>query len=388
MLVRVLDGVVKIHTAIKMLGTDKEYTIDELGVFLPKKQKQTELKAGEIGYLTASIKEVADARVGDTITAVAKPCAEALSGFRPSQPVVFCAAFPEDSSRYEDLREAMARLHLNDSGFHFEPESSAALGLGFRCGFLGLLHMDIITERIEREFGIVLITTAPSVIYRLHLTNGETEELHNPADMPDTQNITTIEEPWVRVNILTPEDNLGAVIALAESRRGRQKDLVYMQTRVMAVYDLPLSEIIFDFHDTLKSISRGFASFDYQPLDYEAGDLVRLSILVNNEPVDALFTIVHRTRAEARGRAICKTLKDEIPKHLFKVPLQAAIGGKVIARETVTALRKDVTAKCYGGDITRKRKLLEKQKAGKKRMRQFGKVEIPQSAFLAVLKDH
>ncbi len=386
-LVRVLDGVVKQNDSIKMLATNKNYTIDELGVFLPKKQKQKELAAGEIGYLTASIKEVSDARIGDTITSADKPCAEALSGFRPSQPVVFCAAFPEDSSRYDDLREAMAKLHLNDSGFHFEAESSAALGLGFRCGFLGLLHMDIITERIEREFAIALITTAPSVIYRLHLTSDEVVELHNPADMPEATSIKSFEEPWVRVNILTPEESLGAVIALAESRRGRQQNLVYMQNRVMAVYDLPLSEIIFDFHDNLKSISRGFASFDYQPLGYEEGDLVRLSILVNNEPVDALFTIVHRTRAEQRGRAICKTLKEQISKHLFQVPLQAAIGGKIIARETVPALRKDVTAKCYGGDITRKRKLLEKQKAGKKRMRQFGKVEIPQSAFLAVLKD-
>lgn len=387
-LVRVLDGIVKTGDEIIMLGTKKEYKIDSLGVFLPTKQKKTELQAGEIGYLTAGMKEVSDALIGDTITTAKAPCTEALSGFRPSQPVVFCAMFPEDNGRYDDLRDAMAKLRLNDAGFHFEPENSAALGLGFRGGFLGLLHMDIITERIEREFNIELITTAPGVIYRLHLTNGKMEELHNPADMPDLQTIDTIEEPWVRVNILTPEESLGVVIALAENRRGRQQDLVYMQTRVMAVYDLPLSEIIFDFHDNLKSISRGFASFDYQPIGYEAGDLVRLSILVNNEPVDALFTMVHRSRAEGRGRAICKTLKGEIPRHLFKVPIQAAIGGKIVARETVPALRKDVTAKCYGGDITRKRKLLEKQKAGKKRMRQFGKVEIPQKAFLAVLKEN
>lgn len=387
-LVRVLDGTVKPDQAIKIMGTGNDYVIDELGVFLPKKQKQPALLAGEIGYFTASIREVADARIGDTITSLEKPCDKALPGFRPSQPVVFCAAFPEDNGRYDDLREAMAKLHLNDSGFHFEPESSAALGLGFRCGFLGLLHMDIIIERIEREFNIALITTAPGVVYYLHLTSGKMEELHNPADMPETQNIQSIEEPWVRVNILTPEESLGAVIALAESRRGRQNNLVYMQTRVMAIYDLPLSEIIFDFHDNLKSISRGFASFDYQPLGYEAGDLVRLSILVNNEPVDALFTIVHRSRAESRGRAVCKVLKEEIPRHLFKVPLQAAIGGRIVARETVPAMRKDVTAKCYGGDISRKRKLLDKQKAGKKRMRQFGKVEIPQTAFLAVLKEN
>lgn len=386
-LVRVLDGSAKLGQRIKMMGTNKEYTIDALGHFLPKKQPQKTLEAGEIGYLTSSIKKVSEALIGDTITSAAGGCVEALSGFRPSQPVVFCATFPEDNGRYDDLREGMEKLRLNDSGFHFEPENSAALGLGFRCGFLGLLHMDIITERIEREFNIPLITTAPGVIYRLHLTNGENIELHNPADMPDSQNITSIEEPWVRVNILTPEDSLGAVIALAESRRGRQKDLTYMQTRVMAVYDLPLSEIIFDFHDNLKSLSRGFASFDYQPLEYKADDLVRLSVLVNGEPVDALFTIVHRSRAEQRGRSICKTLKGEIPRHLFKVPIQAAVGGRVVARETVAAMRKDVTAKCYGGDITRKRKLLDKQKAGKKRMRQFGKVEIPQKAFLAVLKD-
>ena len=385
-LVRVLEGVVKPATPIRMMGAKRDYIVDEIGVFLPKKQKLDQLGAGEIGYLTASIRKVADARIGDTITNAKAPCAKALQGFRPSQPSVFCALFPEESGLYDDLRSAMEKLHLNDAGFIFEAETSQALGLGFRCGFLGLLHMDIIIERVKREYGIELISTAPGVIYRLHLTNGEVSELHNPADMPEAQKISKIEEPWMRVNILTPENNLGAILALAESRRGRQKNIIYMQTRIMAVYDLPLSEIIFDFHDALKSASKGFASFDYQALDYEEGDLVKLSILVNNEAVDALFTITHRSRAEAKGRAICQTLKEEIPRHLFKVPLQAAVGGRVVARETIPALRKDVTAKCYGGDITRKRKLLEKQKKGKLKMRQFGKVDIPQKAFLQVLK--
>ncbi len=388
-LVRILDGVVRKGMNIHMMGAGQSYLIDEVGVFEPKKRPVAKLGAGEIGYFTASIREVADASIGDTIIAHEDVSSglEALPGFRPTQSVVFCALYPEDSSRFDDLREAMGRLHLNDAAFQFEPETSAALGLGFRCGFLGLLHMDIITERLEREFGIDLVSTAPGVIYRLTLTNNNELELHNPADMPDWQKITRIEEPWVRVNILTPEKNLGAAISLCENRRGRQHDLVYMSTRIMAIYDLPLSEIIFNFHDQLKSVSRGFASFDYQPLGYQEGDLVRLSILVNNEPVDALFSIVHRSRAEMRGRAMCKTLKEEIPRHLFKVPLQAAIGGRIVARETIPALRKDVTAKCYGGDITRKRKLLEKQKAGKKKMRQFGQVEIPHRAFLAVLKE-
>ena len=387
-LVRVLDGVLRKHMNIHMMGAAHDYLVDEVGFFEPKKSTAKELSAGEIGYFTASIREVADARIGDTIIASenANDAIEALPGFRAAQSVVFCALYPEDSSRFDDLREAMARLHLNDAAFQFEPETSVALGMGFRCGFLGLLHMDIITERIEREFKIDLVSTAPGVIYRLTLTDDTTLELHNPADMPEWQKIAKIEEPWVRANILTPEKNLGAVISLCENRRGRQNDLVYMATRIMAVYDLPLSEIIFDFHDQLKSVSRGFASFDYQPLGYEEGDLVRLSVLVNNEPVDALFSIVHRSRAEQRGRTMCKTLKEEIPRHLFKVPLQAAIGGRIVARETIPAMRKDVTAKCYGGDMTRKRKLLEKQKAGKKKMRQFGQVEIPHRAFLAVLK--
>ncbi len=385
-LVRVIDGSLRKAMRVQMMEAGQNYLVDEVGVFEPKKKSVSELGAGEIGYFTASIREVSDARIGDTIIAEGERSVKALPGFRPAKSVVFCALYPEDSAQFDDLREAMGRLHLNDAAFQFEPESSAALGMGFRCGFLGLLHMDIVIERIEREFGIELVSTAPGVIYHLTLTDGSQFELHNPADMPAWQRIAKIEEPWVRVNILTPEKHLGAMIALCEGRRGKQHDLTYMQTRIMAVYDLPLSEIIFDFHDHVKSASRGFASFDYQLLGHRAGDLVRLSILVNNEPVDALFCIVHRSRAEARGRAMCRVLKEEIPRHMFKVPLQAAVGGRIVARETIAALRKDVTAKCYGGDITRKRKLLEKQKAGKKKLRQFGRVEIPQRAFLAVLK--
>jgi GTP-binding protein LepA len=346
----------------------------------------SELGAGEIGYFTAAIKEVADTRVGDTVTEDKKPCAQALAGFKPSQPVVFCGLFPTDSSQFEDLREAMAKLRLNDASFDYEMETSAALGFGFRCGFLGLLHLEIIRERIEREFDIDLITTAPSVVYQLHMTDGEVEDLHNPADMPDIVKIDHIDEPWIRASILVPDDYMGAVLKLCEDRRGRQINLSYAGSRAMLEYELPLNEVVFDFYDRLKSVTRGYASFDYQMADYRTGDLVKMAILVNAEPVDALSTIVHRDNAEARGRAMCERLKDLIPRHLFKIPIQAALGGKVIARETIAALRKDVTAKCYGGDASRKRKLLDKQKAGKKKMRQFGKVDIPQDAFIQALK--
>jgi GTP-binding protein LepA len=329
---------------------------------------------------------VADTRVGDTVTDEKNPCAEALAGFKPVQPVVFCGLFPVDAADFEDLREAMARLRLNDASFTYEPESSAALGFGFRCGFLGLLHLEIITERLEREFNLDLITTAPSVIYQVHLTDGGMLEMHNPADMPDPFKIERIEEPWIQATILVPDEYMGSVLKLCQDRRGRQKNLTYAGSRAMLVYELPLNEVVFDFYDRLKSISRGYASFDYQMTGYEEGDLVKMSILVNGEPVDALSVIVHRSRAEARGRVMCEKLKELIPPHLFQIPIQAALGGRVIARETIRALRKDVLAKCYGGDITRKRKLLEKQKAGKKKMRQFGKVEIPQEAFIAALK--
>jgi len=371
---------------IKMISTGASYTVDRVGIFRPKKENVAKLGPGEIGFLTASIKEVADTAVGDTITDEKRPCVAPLSGFKPAQPVVFCGLFPVDSSEFEDLREALGRLRLNDASFHYEMETSAALGFGFRCGFLGLLHLEIIRERIEREFGIDLITTAPSVIYRIHMTDGSMVELHNPADMPDIVKVDRIEEPWIKATILVPDDFLGAILKLCEDRRGRQVDLTYAGNRAMLIYELPLNEVVFDFYDRLKSISRGYASFDYQIEGYETGDLVRMSVLVNEEPVDALATIVHRGRAEARGRAMCEKLKELIPRHLFKIPVQAALGGRIIARETIAALRKDVTAKCYGGDITRKRKLLDKQKAGKKKMRQFGRVDIPQEAFIAALK--
>jgi GTP-binding protein LepA len=385
-LVRVMDGVMKKGQLIKMMGTGAEYEIDKIGVFRPKMVDLAELGPGEVGFITASIKEVADTRVGDTITEVKRPTAEMLPGFKPAQPVVFCGLFPVDAADFEDLRSAMGKLRLNDASFSYEMESSAALGFGFRCGFLGLLHLEIIQERLSREFDLDLISTAPSVVYKLNLRNGETIELHNPADMPDVMQIESIEEPWIRATILTPDDYLGAVLKLCQDRRGVQIDLNYVGKRAMVVYDLPLNEVVFDFYDRLKSISRGYASFDYQITDYREGDLVKMSILVNAEPVDALAMLVHRTRAEARGRAMCEKLKDLIPQHLFQIPIQAAIGGKIIARETIRALRKDVTAKCYGGDVSRKRKLLDKQKEGKKRMRQFGRVEIPQEAFIAALK--
>ena len=385
-LVRVIDGMLKKGMKIRMMSTGATHPVDQVGVFRPKRDTVSELGAGEIGYFTAAIKEVADTRVGDTVTEDKKPCAQALAGFKPSQPVVFCGLFPTDSSQFEDLREAMAKLRLNDASFDYEMETSAALGFGFRCGFLGLLHLEIIRERIEREFDIDLITTAPSVVYQLHMTDGEVEDLHNPADMPDIVKIDHIDEPWIRASILVPDDYMGAVLKLCEDRRGRQINLSYAGSRAMLEYELPLNEVVFDFYDRLKSVTRGYASFDYQMADYRTGNLVKMAILVNAEPVDALSTIVHRDNAEARGRAMCERLKDLIPRHLFKIPIQAALGGKVIARETIAALRKDVTAKCYGGDASRKRKLLDKQKAGKKKMRQFGKVDIPQDAFIQALK--
>jgi len=385
-LVRIFDGVMKKHQKITMMGTNAHYVIDRIGVFRPKMQDVEELGPGEIGFITAQIKQVADTRVGDTITDERHPVADALPGFKPAQPVVFCGLFPVDAADFEDLRAAMGKLRLNDASFSYEMETSAALGFGFRCGFLGLLHLEIIQERLEREFNLDLIATAPSVVYQIVLRSGETISLHNPADMPDPTRIERIEEPWIRATILTPDDYLGSVLKLCQERRGVQVDLNYVGSRAMAVYDLPLNEVVFDFYDRLKSISKGYASFDYNITDYREGDLVKMSILVNAEPVDALSMLVHRDRAELRGRAMVEKLKELIPPHMFQIPIQAAIGGKIIARETVRALRKDVTAKCYGGDATRKRKLLEKQKAGKKKMRQFGKVEIPQEAFIAALK--
>ena len=385
-LVRVIDGVMKAGQKVKMMQTGATYGVDRIGVFRPKQTEVDELGPGEIGFITASIKEVADAAVGDTITEEKRPTAQALSGFREAQPVVFCGLFPTDAAEFEDLRAAMGRLRLNDASFSFEMETSAALGFGFRCGFLGLLHLEIIQERLSREFDLDLITTAPSVVYRVTLTSGEEIELHNPADLPDPVRIESIAEPWIKATILTPDEHLGSIIKLCQDRRGEQRELSYVGQRAMVVYDLPLNEVVFDFYDRLKSISKGYASFDYQIEEYRTGDLVKMSILVNSEPVDALSMLVHRSRAEMRGRAMVERMKDLIPPHMFQIPLQAAIGGRIIARETIRALRKDVTAKCYGGDASRKRKLLDKQKEGKKRMRQFGKVEIPQEAFIAALK--
>jgi GTP-binding protein LepA len=385
-LVRVVDGMLKKGMRVKLMSTGAVHPIDRVGIFRPKQEMLDALGPGEVGFFTAAIKEVADTRVGDTVTEEKRPAAQALPGFQPVQPVVFCGLFPVDASQFEDLRDAMAKLRLNDASFQYEMETSAALGFGFRCGFLGLLHLEIIRERLEREFNIDLITTAPSVIYHLYMTDGEMIEMHNPADMPDVVKIDRMEEPWIKATIFVPDEYLGAVLKLCEDRRGRQKELTYAGTRAMVVYELPLNEVVFDFYDRLKSVSRGYASFDYELMGYELGDLVKMSILVNDEPVDALSMIVHRARAEMRGRMMCEKLKELIPRHLFKIPIQAAIGAKVIARETLSALRKDVTAKCYGGDITRKRKLLDKQKEGKKKMRQFGRVEIPQEAFIAALK--
>jgi GTP-binding protein LepA len=385
-LVRVVDGRLTPGAQVRLMQAGATYRVDRIGVFLPKQTDVAALGPGEIGFLTAQIKDVADAAVGDTITEERRPTTTPLPGFKPVQPVVFCGLFPVDAADFEDLRAAVSKLRLNDASFSYEMETSAALGFGFRCGFLGLLHLEIIEERLSREFNLDLIATAPSVIYRITLTDGEVIEMHNPADMPDPVRVAAIAEPWIRATIFTPDDYLGAVIKLCQDRRGEQKELSYVAQRAMVVYDLPLNEVVFDFYDRLKSISKGYASFDYQLQDYRQGDLVKMSILVNGEPVDALSMLVHRQRAETRGRGMVEKMKELIPPHLFVIPIQAAIGGKIIARETVRALRKDVTAKCYGGDATRKRKLLDKQKEGKKRLRQFGKVEIPQEAFIAALK--
>ena len=385
-LIRVRDGIIKKGMKIRMMASGAVHTVERVGVFGPKPTAVEQLGPGEIGFINAGVKTVSDAKVGDTITDDRRPCAEPLAGFKPSVPVVFCGLFPIDAADFSGLREALEKLSLNDSSFSFEAETSAALGFGFRCGFLGLLHMEVIRERLNREFNLDLISTAPSVVYQLTMTDGSKIDMHNPADMPEVTRIQSIEEPWIKATIMTPDEYLGQVLSLCVERRGEQIDLTYAGSRAMVVYRLPLNEVVFDFYDRLKSVTRGYASFDYQMDDYISGDLVKVSILVNGDPVDALAMIVHREQAEYRGRAICARLKDLIPRQMFKIALQAAIGGKVIARETISALRKDVTAKCYGGDVSRKRKLLEKQKEGKKRMRQFGRVDIPQNAFLEALK--
>lgn len=385
-LIRVYDGTIKKGTKIRMMQTGATHLVDRVGVFTPKLTEIESLRPGQLGFFTAAIKTVADTQVGDTITEDKNPTPIALDGFKPSVPVVFCGLFPIDAADYEQLRESLDRLRLNDASFSFEAETSAALGFGFRCGFLGLLHLEIIQERLEREFDLELITTAPSVVYKINMNSGETLQLHNPSDMPDVVKIKSIEEPWIKATIFVPDEFLGPILSLCTERRGEQKELTYVGARAMVVYKLPLNEVVFDFYDRLKSISRGYASFDYQIDDYIPGDLVRMSVLVNAEPVDALSMVVHASQAETRGRELCARLKDLIPRQLFKIPVQAAIGGKIIARETISAMRKDVTAKCYGGDVSRKRKLLEKQKKGKKKMRQFGRVEIPQSAFIEALK--
>ena len=385
-LIRVRDGIIKKGMKIRMMASGAVHTVERVGVFGPKPVAFDQLGPGEIGFINAGVKTVSDAKVGDTITDDRRPCAEPLDGFKPSVPVVFCGLFPIDAADFSGLREALEKLSLNDSSFSFEAETSAALGFGFRCGFLGLLHMEVIRERLNREFNLELISTAPSVVYQLTMTDGSQVEMHNPADMPEVTRIQSIEEPWIKATIMTPDEYLGQVLSLCVERRGEQIDLTYAGSRAMVVYRLPLNEVVFDFYDRLKSVTRGYASFDYQMDSYVSGDLVKVSILVNGDPVDALAMIVHREQSEYRGRAICARLKDLIPRQMFKIALQAAIGGKVIARETISALRKDVTAKCYGGDVSRKRKLLEKQKEGKKRMRQFGRVDIPQNAFLEALK--
>ena len=385
-LVRIMDGRMKRGDRIRMMQTGATYNVERIGVFRPQMEKVESLGPGEIGFITASIKQVRDTRVGDTITHEKRPCETPLPGFKPSVPVVFCGLFPVDSAQFEDLRDAIEKLALNDASFSYEMETSAALGFGFRCGFLGLLHLEVIRDRIEREYDIELITTAPSVVYHLYMKDGTMRELHNPADMPDPSHVDRIEEPRIKATIMVPDEYLGDVLRLCQDRRGIQLDLTYAGSRAMVVYDLPLNEVVFDFYDRLKSVTKGYASFDYQLEGYREDKLVKMQILVNDEPVDALSMMVHRDRAEMRGRAMCEKLKDLIPRHMFKIPIQAAIGGKVIARETLSALRKDVTAKCYGGDATRKKKLLEKQKAGKKKMRQFGKVDIPQEAFISALK--
>ncbi|TMV09748.1 elongation factor 4 [Ruegeria sediminis] len=385
-LVRIMDGVLKKGMRVKFMSNGTLHHVDRVGVFRPGMQMVDSLGPGEIGFLTASIKQVRDTRVGDTITNDRNGAEKALPGFKPAQPVVFCGLFPVDSAEFEDLRDAIDKLALNDASFSFEMETSAALGFGFRCGFLGLLHLEVIRDRIEREYDIELITTAPSVVYHVYMKDGTKHELHNPADMPDLSKVDHLEEPRIKATILVPDEYLGDVLKLCQDRRGIQLDLSYAGQRAMVVYDLPLNEVVFDFYDRLKSVTKGYASFDYQMTGYRQDYLVKMSILVNDEPVDALSVMVHRDRAETRGRAMCEKLKELIPRHMFKIPIQAAIGGKVIARETLSALRKDVTAKCYGGDATRKRKLLDKQKAGKKKMRQFGKVDIPQEAFISALK--
>ncbi|MCE0505125.1 MULTISPECIES: translation elongation factor 4 [unclassified Roseivivax] len=385
-IVRIVEGTLKKGDRIRMMKTGGTYDVDDVGVYRPAMKAVESLGPGEIGYLNASIKQVRDTRVGDTITHEKKPCAQALPGFKPSVPVVFCGLFPVDANDFEDMREAIEKLALNDASFTYEMETSAALGFGFRCGFLGLLHLEVIRDRLEREYNIELITTAPSVIYHLYTKDGERRDLHNPADMPDMTYVGHIEEPRIKATIMVPDDYLGDVLKLCQERRGIQMDLTYVGGRAMAVYDLPLNEVVFDFYDRLKSVTKGYASFDYEMIGYREDNLVKMSILVNDEPVDALAMMVHRDRAEMRGRAMCEKLKELIPRHMFKIPIQAAIGAKVIARETLSAMRKDVTAKCYGGDASRKKKLLEKQKAGKKKMRQFGKVEIPQEAFISALK--
>ncbi|KZX98943.1 MULTISPECIES: translation elongation factor 4 [unclassified Sulfitobacter] len=385
-IVRIIDGTLKKGDRIRMMKTGGTYDVDDVGVYRPKMTGVESLGPGEIGYLNASIKQVRDTRVGDTITHEKRKCETPLPGFKPSVPVVFCGLFPVDANDFEDMRDAIEKLALNDASFTYEMETSAALGFGFRCGFLGLLHLEVIRDRLEREYDIDLITTAPSVIYHVHMKDGEMQELHNPADMPDMTLVDHMQEPRIKATILVPDEYLGDVLKLCQDRRGIQEDLTYAGSRAMAVYDLPLNEVVFDFYDRLKSVTKGYASFDYQMIGYRQDNLVKMQILVNDEPVDALSTMVHRDRAEMRGRAMVEKLKDLIPRHMFKIPIQAAIGGKVIARETLSAMRKDVTAKCYGGDATRKKKLLEKQKAGKKKMRQFGKVDIPQEAFISALK--
>ena len=385
-LIRVVDGTIKKGQKIRMLSTGAAHEVDRVGIFTPKGLVVDSLGPGEMGFITSGIKAVADCKIGDTITEDKRPTDKPLPGFQPTVPVVFCGLFPVDASDFEALRDAMGKLALNDSSFHAEMETSAALGFGFRCGFLGLLHLEIVQERLSREYDLDLISTAPSVVYKITLNSGKEIELHNPADYPDPTHIASISEPWIKATIMVPDDYLGPVLTLCTEKRGEQRDLTYVGNRAMAVYELPLNEVVFDFYDRLKSVTKGYASFDYEMTEYREGDLVKVSILINADPVDALAMIVHRSQADYRGRHICARLKDLIPRQLFKVALQAAIGGKVIARETLSAMRKDVTAKCYGGDVSRKRKLLDKQKEGKKRMRQFGKVEIPQSAFLEALK--
>jgi GTP-binding protein LepA len=385
-LIRVFEGSIKKGMKVRFVSNGRTYNVEQVGVFTPKKLATDELSAGEMGFIIANIKQVADCKVGDTITDDRRPCETPLPGFKPNLPVVFCGLYPSESSDYDLLRDSLAKLRLNDASFEYEPETSTALGLGFRCGFLGLLHLEIIQERLEREYNLDLITTAPSVVYKLTMTTGEVIDLHNPVDMPDVTRIESIAEPWIKATILVPDEYLGNVLTLCEEKRGRQQELTYVGGRAMTIYKLPLNEVVFDFYDRLKSCTKGYASFDYEWAGHEEGDLVRVNILINEEPVDALAMIVHRQQAEHRGRALCSRLKDLIPRQMFKIPIQAAIGGKVIARETISAMRKDVTAKCYGGDATRKRKLLEKQKKGKKKMQQIGNVEVPKSAFIAALK--